>query len=294
VAAVAAHLAASALLAPGRTATLPLVVVLASRQGAVATLTAALFAMVTCLGLVTLWIARRGPIRARLLWTAVTLGSLGIAADGVAHLRERLGDLLARLAAGTPFRLPVGPLSSWEAAAAVLYGVLAVGVVLVVWPQLLRYRRLFTTASVTGVVWAGVWGAPVLLRATTDSISLPLVAEEALRSTGAVCCVLTVLTGLVAARSVHAEQGTLHRPNPRIGARGALSLGLGVLVTTAAAGVDVVLPVSGRLGEALPWAAAVCGGAVTAAAALRVTRSRPDPEEAYADFWRDRAAASAR
>jgi len=111
------------------------------------------------------------------------------------------------------------------------------------------------------------------LRLVTHSISLPLVAEESLHAVAAVLGALTVLTGLVAARTVHRDASAPARRGPRIGPLWAVALTVGVGVTVAAAAVAVILRSAPYL-DVLPYAGAVAGAATTAALALRLTRSR--------------------
>ena len=256
-----------------RTASTPLVVALAAQQHSVTVLTRATLAMTAVLALVALGVSRRGGVRAVVLWSAAVLVPAAVIADAVTPARGRLAPPVTDALGAVGVHLPVGPVRSADAVLLLAGGGLAGVLAIVVRGQVLRYRRLLTMSLVTATAWAAAVGAPTALRQVTHSISLPLVAEESLHAVAAVLGALTVLTGLVAARTVHRDAGALARRGPRIGPLWAVALTVGVGVMVAASAVAVILRPAPYL-DVLPYSGAVVGAATTAALALRLTRSR--------------------
>jgi len=256
-----------------RTASTPLVVALAAQQHGVTALTHAALTMTAVLALVTLGVSRRGGVRALLLWSTAVLVPATVIADAVTPVRGRLTAPVTDALASVGVHLPVGPVRSADAVLLLAGGGVAGVLAIVVRAQVLRYRRLLTMSLVTAAACAAVVGVPTALRLVTNSISLPLVADESLRAVAAVLGALTVLTGLVAARTVHRDAGAPARRGPRIGPLWAVSLTVGVGIMVVAAAVTVILR-SGPYLDVLPYAGAVVGAATTATLALRLTRSR--------------------
>jgi len=250
----------------------------ASEQGTVTTLSTGMLLMAACLAAMGFWSVREDSSRARLLWAALTVVMSYFAVDEVMEFHERVGEFLNA-------HVPRGPFRNWNDIVVILYGIAVIPLALLLWHEVLRYRRLFTMLVVTGLLYVGTTSVDTLTTTPTD---LSNIVEEGLKGTCSTFFMLSMLTGLVAARSLQLVRTGQEPSGSRILRREAATMQAGVLVGMAGAGLTFLLPAGGHERDVMSWAGALCGVALVLRGAVRATRSRTDPASEYADFWADR------
>jgi hypothetical protein len=276
LAALGGYVALSIVLAPSGGRAINFV----SEQGSVTMLSTGMLLMAACFAGAALWSARDDTRRARQLWTTLTAVMLYFSVDEVMEFHERMGDYLTAHVSSGPFR-------NWNDIVVILYGTVAAPVALLVWHEVLRYRRLFTMLVVTGLFYVGTTSVDTLSRTPTD---LSNIVEEGLKGTCSTLFVLSMLTGLVAVRAEQLVRNGQDPANPTIARRDVVTVLLGMLVAMAAAGLTFLLPAGGHGRDLITWIGSLSGVGIVMIGVVRMTRDHADPASGYADFWTDRAA----
>jgi hypothetical protein len=167
-----------------------------SERGSITLLSSAMFLMAGGLAGGTLLLVWADRGRSRLLWLAFTAVMVYFSVDEVLGFHEEMGQFLDEHVSPGPFR-------TWNDVVVIIYGVVALPLALLLWREVLRYARLLPMLVITGVLYVATSSVDTL---TESASATSTVIEEGIKVTCSTFFMLSMLTGLVAARWMHASR----------------------------------------------------------------------------------------
>ena len=103
----------------------------------------------------------------KLLWIVLSLGFIALALDELLQFHDRLGPVIDRYASSGVFR-------AWNDIIVILYGVVALPILAMLLPSILRFRMLPELLAVS----FAFYGIHTLVDATQSSSRDPIILEE--------------------------------------------------------------------------------------------------------------------
>jgi hypothetical protein len=166
-----------------------------SERGSITLLSCLMLFSAGCLAgwtLRTLW---DGPWQTRSFWAMMTVGLPVLAADEVLQFHERFGDLMK----GDGFS--AGPFRNWNDILVISYGLIAIPIAILSYREIRRYPRLLTMIGVAAFFYVATTGVD-----STMDTTVSVIVEESLKVTCSTFLMLSMATGLVAARWLRATR----------------------------------------------------------------------------------------